>query len=226
MHAKRKMKFILVIFAMVLIPNRGFNQTNEIKIKFISNCGLYMTDGTTNIYSDFPYRSGAFIYDEFDQAELDSIKENSIFIFTHKHGDHYSRKNMRNIQKNKNGKKYGKWNIEELENLGKIIPDFEIKAIKTKHHFSFTHYSYLITWHGKRIYLSGDTESTATIQEIKDLDWAFVPGWLLISVFKNKIKLDTKMIAIYHVGQGDSFEIKDPKILVLDQHGEIITIPY
>ncbi len=220
------MKFTLMTFALFLVSNLGFNQTNEIKIKFISNCGLYITDGTTNIYADFPYRSGAFIYDEFNRSELDSIKENAIFLFTHTHGDHYSRKNMRDVLKNKNGKKYGKWNIGELENLGKIIPDFEIRAIKTKHHFSFNHYSYLITWHGKKIYLSGDAESTATIEGIKELEWAFVPGWLLKSIFSNKIELDTKMIGLYHVAQGDSIKINHPKILVLDQQGEVIRIPY
>ena len=185
-----------------------------------------MTDGTINIYSDFPYRSGAFIYDKFDQSELDSIKKNSIFLFTHTHGDHYSRKNMRVVLKNKNGKKYGKWNIKELKNLEKTIPDFKIKAIKTKHKFSSKHYSYLITWHGKKIFLSGDAESTKTIEEIKEMDWAFVPGWLLISIFKNKIELDTKMIALYHVAKGDSIKIDHPKILVLDKQGRVITIPY
>jgi len=43
---------------------------------------------------------------------------------------------MRNVLKNKKGKKYGKWNIDELENLSQTIPDFEIKAIKTKHKFA------------------------------------------------------------------------------------------
>ncbi len=226
MYTNGKMKIILMNFTLIFILNLGFGQANEIKIKFISNCGLYLTDGTTNIYCDFPYRSGAFIYDEFDPSELDSIKENSIFLFTHTHGDHYSRKNMRFVLKNKNGKKYGKWNIDELENLGKIIPDFEIKAIKTNHKFSFKHYSYLITWHGKRIYISGDAESTTTIEGIKELDWAFVPGWLLKSIFTNKIKLDTKMIGLYHVGRGDTIEIDHPKIRVFDTQGERITIPY
>jgi hypothetical protein len=133
---------------------------------------------------------------------------------------------MRTVLKHKNGKKYGRWNIEELKNLEKIIPDFRIEAIKTKHHFSFSHYSYLITWHGKRIYLNGDTENTTTVEGIKNMDWAFVPGWLLISIFKNKIELDTKMIALYHVAKGDSIKIDHPKILVLDKQGEIIRIPY
>ncbi|MFT6166213.1 MAG: hypothetical protein ACJAV5_000098 [Vicingaceae bacterium] len=226
MKTRIRTKFIGIISALIFTSNLGLSQSNEIKIKFISNCGLLITDGTTNIYSDFPYRSGAFIYDKFDSSELDSIKENSIFIFTHKHGDHYSKKNMRSILKNKGGKKYGKWNIVELENLSNTIPDFKIKSFKNKHKFSFAHYSYLITWHGKKIYLSGDTESTSTIQQIKSMDWAFIPGWLLKSIFRNNIEIDTKMIDLYHIGRKDSIELNDPKILILDKHGTIMTMTY
>jgi len=41
---------------------------------------------------------------EFDASELDSIKENSIFIFTHKHSDHYSNKSIKKVIKEKGGK--------------------------------------------------------------------------------------------------------------------------
>lgn len=63
-----------------LITAFGISQTKDIQIEFIGNCGLHMTDGITNFYIDFPYKSGAHGYMEFDESELDSIKENSIFI--------------------------------------------------------------------------------------------------------------------------------------------------
>lgn len=206
--------------------NTALAQKGEITIRFISNCGLLISDGTTNIYTDFPYRSGAFIYDKFDDAELENIKDSAIFIFTHTHGDHYSSKNMRAVLKNKHGRKYGKWNIDELEKLSETIPDFEIKAFKNKHRFAFSYYSYLITWHGKKIFLSGDAENTATIEGIKNMDWAFIPGWLFLSIHREKLEIDTKMTAIYHVGRKDKISINSPKILVLDKHGEIISTPY
>ncbi len=84
--------FTLIFCLLTLV---GYSQTKEIQIKFIGNCGLYMTDGTTNIYTDFPYKSGAYGYMEFEESELDSVKENSIFIFTHKHADHYSKKKVK-----------------------------------------------------------------------------------------------------------------------------------
>lgn len=86
---KIKYNRILLALTLIFISNFGFSQSNEIKIKFLGNCGLHLTDGNLN-YMDFPYKSGAYGYMEYDKAQLDSIKENSIFIFTHKHADHYS----------------------------------------------------------------------------------------------------------------------------------------
>lgn len=220
-----KIRIRILVFSLLFIASEGISQTEEVKVRFISNCGLHMTDGTTNIYIDFPYRSGAFIYDEFDSSELDSIQDSSIFLFTHAHGDHYSRKNMRYVMKHKNGKKYGKWNIDSLTVLEKEISNFQIEATKTIHKFSKDHYSYLITWHGKRIFISGDAESTETVATMKDLDVAFIPWWIWLSLHEENIELDTKMMAVYHIGPKDSVKIIHPKVIVLDEQGEVITIP-
>jgi len=64
---------ILLILALIFIVNVGFSQSNQITIKFIGNCGLYMTDGALNVYVDFPYKSGAYNYMKYDKAELDNI---------------------------------------------------------------------------------------------------------------------------------------------------------
>jgi hypothetical protein len=73
---------LVFIIALVCIANFGFSQSNEIKIQFIGNCGLYLTDGKSNLYIDFPYKSGAYGYMTYAQTKIDSIKENSIFLFT------------------------------------------------------------------------------------------------------------------------------------------------
>ncbi|PHR22524.1 MAG: hypothetical protein COA38_17970 [Fluviicola sp.] len=224
MYTGGKVKISVLILSLMAISNWGYSQNEEITIRFISNCGLHITDGNANIYVDFPYRSGAFIYDEFDRAEIDSIQDSSIFLFTHTHGDHYSRKNMKYVLKHKKGKKYGKWNIDSLVNLESELTDFKIVAIKNKHNFSFAHYSYCITWHGKRIFIAGDAESTETVLRQKELDWAFIPGWIFIAVLDEKKEIDTKMMGIYHIGPKDSIKIIHPKVLVLNKQGELITI--
>lgn len=226
MRTNGKVKFIAVIFALFLISDLGFSQTNEITIRYIGNCGLHITDGFSDVYTDFPYKSGAHHYAEYDAAEIDSLKENAFYIFTHKHSDHYYKWKMRKILKEKKGKKYGKWNISELKGLSKTIPNFKIEVFKTKHRFSFAHYSYLITWHGKRIFLSGDTTVPDAIMEIKDMDWAFIPAWLISRIQETGKKLDTKHIGIYHIGPRDQIEIGGDKVLMLKNQGEEISIPY
>lgn len=101
-------KFVFII-TLISFSNFGFCQSNEIKIKFIGNCGLYLTDGNSNIYIGFPYKSGAHNYMEYDKSEIDNVKrENSTFIFTHKHADHYSKSLLKKME----GNKYGPWNID------------------------------------------------------------------------------------------------------------------
>ena len=218
------------LLTLLSFSSTTFCQTTEISIRFIGNCGLYMTDGISNIYIDFPYKSGAHHYMEYNSSELDSIKSNPIFIFTHKHSDHYSGKLVKKFAKKLGGKIYTPWNVKKLLKLNNELKDFKIEAFKTKHRFSIKHYSYLITWHNKKIYISGDTGNAETIATLKDIEWAFVPVWLLMDANRKGIKLENvnKMFAIYHIGPGDHItnNHNNPKIKLLDKPGEIITIQY
>lgn len=221
---------IVGLLTLICWSNSTFSQTSEIKIRFIGNCGFSMTDGISNIYIDFPYKSGAHNYMEYELSELDSVKVNPIFIYTHKHSDHFSGKLVRKLAKKLGGKIYNPWNIKELLKLNNKLKDFTIEVFKTKHRFSINHYSYLATWHNKRIFISGDAEHAETIAVLKDIDYAFIPVWILMDANEKGIKLGnvSKMFAIYHIGPGDRItnDIKDPKIKLLNKQGEIITIPY
>lgn len=217
----------LFMAAALVCACAAHGQANEIKIKFMGNCGLYMTDGSMNIYFDFPYKSGAFNYMEYDSAELDSITHNAIFVFTHKHPDHYASRLMRKTLRKKKGNKYGKWNIEKLERLSDTTSDFTIQALETDHAFSFKHYSYLLTWHGKKIYISGDCESADTILTMTDLDWAFVPTWIVADAKENDQEIDAQKIGVYHLYPNEIVQNESPeKYLILENQGAVITLPY
>lgn len=186
--------------AIILVSYLGFGQSREITIRHIANAGLYMTDGDLNVYFDFPYKPGAFGYTLYNESELDSIKENSLFLFTHKHGDHYSKKLLKQYKADV----FGPWKFSKKEGKGgEIINDpehsFSVKAYKNKHRFSLSHCSYLITWHGKSIFVSGDAESPETIAKMENIDWAFVPEWLLYYAKLGNVNIDASMIGIYHL---------------------------
>lgn len=219
---------LISVLTLIIVSIAANAQTNEIKIRFIGNCGLSMTDGYSTVYIDFPYKSGAHNYMKYDLAELDSIKSHPVFIFTHKHSDHFSGGLVRKLAKRLGGQIYTPWNVKKLLQTGGNIKSFKIEAFKTKHRFSVNHYSYLITWHNKRIFISGDTGDSETYASLKDIDWAFVPVWLLTDAKEKGINRGdvSKMFAIYHIGPGNHITTEDTKIELLDKQGKIITIPY
>ena len=196
-HSNMKLKFVSLL---LLISTFSFSQSNEIKLKFIGNAGLHLTDGGLNIYVDFPYKSGAFNYMEYGKEELDNIKDSSIFVFTHRHPDHYNKK-LVNAQ---NGKILGPWKVPKkrrlnLEDLNKTAPEFSIESFETKHRFASRHSSYLIEWHSKRIFISGDTENAEILEKIKKLDWAIIPHWFNADASDKSLKIDAKKRLIYHL---------------------------
>lgn len=188
-----------LFFAFTLLFSSINAQTDSIRVRFIGNCGIHLSDGKTNIYSDFPYKSGAYHYMEFENSELDAVQPNSIFLFTHKHADHFSGKNMRRVLKAKSGKKCTPRSLRRLQKVCDMISNFTITEIKTKHRFSLKHRSYLIEWNGKRIYISGDTEHAEAIGQHTNLDTAFVPYWLIMDAKDKSIKIDAKQIIVYHI---------------------------
>lgn len=163
----------------------------------------------------------------YDESEIDSIQENAVFLFTHRHADHYSKKLLNRIKNKHKGNVFGNWNTKDFGKLPACIADFSIEVFKTKHRFTTSHYSYLITWHGKKIYFSGDTETAETIAGVKEIDWAFVPYWIMLDAKEKNLKIDAAMIGIYHLYPDQKITTSSPeKIKILHTQGEVIDIAY
>ncbi|MCK9617717.1 MAG: MBL fold metallo-hydrolase [Lentimicrobiaceae bacterium] len=215
---------LTVIFS--LISFFSFSQSENIDITFIGNCGFFMTDGKMNIYVDFPYKSGAHDYMTYDFKLLDSIQDYSIFLYTHAHADHYSKK----LFKKTNQKLYGPWPITlylsgkqkyKLKAINDSIPSFFITEFKTKHSFSFRNCSYLIVWNGKRIYISGDAETADNVCKMKNIDLVITPYWVIMDAFNRNLKIDTKKIILCHHKTRDNITTEDEKIIIPSQNQKI-----
>lgn len=72
----------------------------------------------------------------------------------------------------------------------------QIQAIKTKYGVT-EHYSYLLDWHGKKIYLSGETGETAHLADLPALDAAFLSPKLFENARKENMLPETKNLVIY-----------------------------
>ena len=72
---QRIFTLIIIIFMISSIAKPQDN----ISIKFIGNCGFYLTDGDFSFYLDFPYRSGAYDYMDYDEKIIDNCPNYSFF---------------------------------------------------------------------------------------------------------------------------------------------------
>lgn len=210
-------RLLTVLLGFLVVST--FGQQNKIAITFIGNCGIFMTDGEINLYVDFPYKSGAHHYMTYDDSIIDTISAGSVFLFTHGHSDHYRKK----LFKKTGQKLYGPWPVTlflskkrkyTLEELNDSFINFSVLVFKTKHRFTFKHFSYLINWNSKRIFISGDAESAKTISEIKNIDLVFAPSWLIKDAFVKELGIDAKKIILYHHRADEKINNKSDKVVV------------
>lgn len=190
LHNLRKLTPCL-IFIAVLSGFKAFSQ--PVKISFIGNCAFKIQLDTLLVFSDFPYKSGAYGYMTYT---LDSVYhgERGIALITHKHNDHFSGKEFSKTKLKRVGPKVSQKQLEKLaKNYG-----LTVKPIKTRHRWSIKHRSYSVQWRNRRIYFTGDTEGYDKLIEEKDFDILFITPWLLDKLQKDNLKLKARTIILYH----------------------------
>jgi L-ascorbate metabolism protein UlaG (beta-lactamase superfamily) len=189
-----------LIFFLSVLFFASLLSAEELRIQFIGNEAILITDGKTTLLSDYPYQSGYSIYMEYDPAKV-RAEGDVLSLITHGHGDHFElelfkKTNWKIIAPDEVASK-----IDPSRVVGsgptRTFKDLKIQAIETPH-AQIGHYSYLVTWHGKRFYFTGDTESTDALIAAKQLDVAFVSPWLLDAVLNSSKKIDADTIVIYH----------------------------
>lgn len=219
------MKALLFVFSLLI---SGFLHAQELEFKFIGNMAFSITDGKVTMFTDFPYESGAFDYMKYDLNSV-PIPENSVCLITHKHLDHWVPKLFVEL---KHPKLIGSPDVTVGIDPGRIIPlkgltaeyqGINVEAIETPH-VNLKHYSYIVTWHGIRMYFTGDTEDTKALLAAKNLDVAFISPWLSRKLLKDGTGVDAKKIMIYHHAVGE--EVPIPKNAVIPKQGETFSWPF
>jgi L-ascorbate metabolism protein UlaG (beta-lactamase superfamily) len=181
-------------------------QRPALDARFIGNMAVAITDGTTTLISDFPYQSGYSRYMTYDPAEIRSTTTATLSLITHRHPDHWEPSLFAKTT----------WRVAGPDDvITGIVPArvvslrspaafgaAQIETIQTPH-AGVGHYSYVVTWHGRRLYFSGDTESPEHLIRLRNLDVAFVSPWLFRSVLKAGAKMDARQVVIYHHEAGE-----------------------
>lgn len=149
-------------------------------------------------------------------------------LVTHEHGDHLDAKaidqltkegttlivNARsseilggkgNVMKNGDNKEIGTWHVD-------AVPAYNTSADKQQFHPKGRDNGYVLTIEGLRIYIAGDTEPIAEMQNIKDIDIAFLPCNLPFTMTPEQLAdaaktIRPKVLFPYHYGKTDIMQV-------------------
>ena len=176
-------------------------QRPTLEARFIGNMAFAITDGTVTLMTDFPYESGYSRYMTYSDAEIRSGTATTLALITHRHRDHWEPSRFAKTN----------WKVAGPDDVTRAVPADRVVAVSPRFsfgsltiealatpHANIGHYSYIVNWHGRRMYFSGDTEATDSLIAARGLDAAFVSPWLYRSVLRQGARIDAKRVVIYH----------------------------
>src|SRR5690606_30852729 len=131
----------------------------------------------------------------YEMADVPPIK-NGLSLITHTHSDHWNARLFDGMDtkviappsatKRLDQERVVPFSPEEPMTVGAI----EVRAIEMPHKLAPEHFSYLVTWHGLRLYFTGDTETPADILQQHDIDVMFLSPWLIRTIERQHLALD------------------------------------
>lgn len=199
----------ILAFCLFAITNLTVQQPAPrpaLEARFIGNMAYAISDGETTLFSDFPYESGYSVYMQYDAREIRSGTPKTLALVTHRHGDHWDAPLFNKTNWNVIGPADALTTVAPARVVralpvaparATIVHDgLSVEAIPTPH-ARIGHYSYIVTWHGRRLFFSGDTEDPDELLAAKNLDVAFVSPWLFQGASKRG-RIDARRIVIYH----------------------------
>jgi len=195
-----------------------------LEFRFIGNAAFAITDGVTTLFTDFPYQSGAFGYMEYETTAVPPAR-GALCLITHGHLDHFDPALFRRMK----AALIAPPSVTVTIQTNSVIPfasrmsyrDIRVEAFRTPHG-DIEHYSYLVTWHGLRLYFTGDTDSAECLLAMRDLDVVFVSPWLLRAVGGGRFRIDARRVVVYH--QRADEPVPDVQRRILPRQGETFAV--
>lgn len=196
------MRFLLLPAAALI----AFAQPPSIEARFIGNMAFAISDGAATVVTDFPYQSGYSGYMTYGAQDIRSTTAATLALISHRHADHWDRA----LFEKTGWKAAGPDDVVAALPAARVVAlsphgtfgPVQIERLETPH-AGIGHYSYVLTWHGRRLYFSGDTESIEHLVALRDLDVAFVSPWLYRSVVRRG-RIDARRVVIYHHTAGEA----------------------
>ena len=188
---------------MIMLLALGAAEAQELEFRFIGNDGFEISDGSSTILVDFPYRSGAFGYMTFDSSELEA-RDHALCLFTHRHDDHFDPDALAGIGCSVAGPAEVLAKVDERLHLSGgptwRFGEAEITCLDTEHS-DVDHCSYVIRWHDRSIFISGDVEELSGLYGLQEpLDIIIISSWLVPHESQIRERFpDAEIVLSHHV---------------------------
>lgn len=183
----------------------------ELEITFIGHGTLMFTFGGKIIHID-PWRN---------LSDYKALPKADIIILTHHHPDHFDRKAIELIRKEKSvliltelcaekisgGLIMKNGDIQKVDGITiEAIPAYNLEKA---YHPKGEGNGYVLTFGDKRIYIAGDTENTPEMKALKNIDSAFLPMNLPYTMTPEMVAdaamaFKPKVLYPYHFGETDT----------------------
>ena len=176
--------------------------------------------------------------------DYSAMPKADFILITHEHGDHFDKEAIRQltgkgtqlITNKRCADMLGYGNVM-LNDQCSMFHDIKVEAVpaynysegRTQFHPKSRDNGYILTIDGLRIYIAGDTEDIPEMQDIKDIDIAFMPcnqpyTMTTEQLVKAAKTVKPKVLFPYHYGQTDvkgiPSQLKDDGIDVRIRHYE------
>ena len=194
---------------------------------FIGNEAWHITDGDYTLMTDFPYQSGYSRYMTWEWSGVPPVKDPAklLLVTTHQHRDHFAAELFQRLNP---GAVIGPATVRAAAPTKGTAPaadarfgPIRVEPIETPH-ADLEHYSYVIEWHGVRIYLPGDTEEARSLIEAKNLDVAFVTPWMLRAAERAGARIDARRVIVVHHEAGQN--VASYQASTVPRQGEVIVL--
>jgi L-ascorbate metabolism protein UlaG (beta-lactamase superfamily) len=218
----------VILFICIVGGWHAAPQPSGPEARFIGNMSVALTDAGYTLITDFPYESGYSGYMTYDAAEIRSRTPATLALITHGHRDHWDKE----LFSKTNWKVAAPTDVTGTVGADRVLPltpgqpaafgPFTIEAFTTPH-ARIGHQSYVVTWRGKRLYFSGDTESPDSLVAAGNVDVAFVSPWLYRAMVSRGRRIEARRVVIYHHQPGERVEACQTNCSVPSQ-GQVLRI--
>ncbi len=178
--------------------------SDTLRITFIQHAAFSITDGVTTLFVDFPYRPGAQGVPGYDLDRWRPLGVTGCLI-THGHYDHFDvTRYLRTPWSLLAPPKLAYGLSRTGHDVIPVAPDepvtFEgitVEAFATPHD-EMEHQSYLVTWHGVRIYVAGDATVTGPLDTVGPVDVVLLNARLAADLAAAHRRPDARVVIVCH----------------------------